>query len=104
MHAQITTYKLKDVPEADYIARMVEPDSPVLADVPGLHSKVWLANADTNTYGGFYLWRTRADMESFMASDLVAAVIARPFLTDITVRDYEVPDAPSRITRGLTGS
>lgn len=101
MHAQIITYKIKDITEADYVARMVEPDAPLLAKVPGLHSKVWLADREANTYGGFYLWQTRADMEAFMASDLVAAMAARPFITDVTFSNYEVQDAPSRITRGL---
>jgi hypothetical protein len=104
MHAQIITYKLNGISHAEYAARMVEPDSPILAKVPGLHSKVWLANAETNTFGGFCLWNTRADMESFMASELVAAVVARPFLSDIDVKDFEVPEAASRITRGLAAA
>ncbi|MCZ8283440.1 MAG: YdhR family protein [Aquidulcibacter sp.] len=101
MHAQIITYKLNGISNAEYAARMVEPDAPILAEVAGLHSKVWLANPETNTFGGFYLWHSRADMEAFMASELVATVVSRPFLSDIEVQDFEVPEAPSRITRGL---
>lgn len=104
MHAQLITYTLKGISEAEYVTQMVEPDSPILAQVPGLHSKVWLASPGMNTYGGFYLWRDRTDMDAFMASDLVAAVVARPFLGNIAVSDYAVVDGPSRITRGLGGS
>ncbi len=77
------------------------PDSPILATVPGLHSKVWLSNPQANTYGGFYLWNDRSSMESFMASDLVKAVVARPFLEGVHSEDFAVPDDASRVTRGL---
>ena len=35
MHAQLITYQLKDISQADYLKQMVEPDAPVLANVPG---------------------------------------------------------------------
>ncbi len=103
MHAQIITYKLKNISAADYQTQMVKPDAPILAAVSGLKSKVWLSNPDKNTYGGFYLWESRADMERFMASDLVKAVVSRPFLMDIHSEDFDIPEAASRITRGLAG-
>ena len=101
MHAQIITYQLKNISQEDYVKQMVEPDAPVLAEIPGLHSKVWLSNPGENTYGGFYLWENREQMEKFMASDLVKTVISRPFLTNVHSVDYAVPEGPSRITRGL---
>jgi heme-degrading monooxygenase HmoA len=101
MHAQMITYQLKDISEADYVAKMVAPDAPILATVPGLLSKVWLANKDKNEYGGFYLWRSREDMEAFMGSDLVKAVVSRPFLFNVHSNDYEIREEASRVTRGL---
>ena len=55
MHAQLITYQLKDISQAEYLKQMVEPDAPVLAKVPGLVSKVWLTDEEKNTFGGFYL-------------------------------------------------
>jgi hypothetical protein len=103
MHAQIITYRLNGMTEAEYLAGS-PPDAEVIAKVPGLVSKVWLADAATNTYGGFYLWVDRAAMEAFMASGLVGAIMARPHLAEITSRDFAAPDALSRTTRGLVGA
>ena len=42
--------------------------------MPGLISKVWLANPATNTYGGVYTWRDRASMEAFARSELFQGI------------------------------
>lgn len=101
MHAQIITYQLQNISPADYQSSMVAPDAPRLANVPGLLAKTWLANPDTNTYGGVYYWESPEAMANFMASDLVSVVVARPFLTNISSVDFTVPEAPSRLTRGF---
>ena len=101
MHAQLITYQLKDISQAEYLKQMVEPDAPVLAKVPGLISKVWLSDEAKNTFGGFYLWETKRAMEDFMHSDLVKAVVSRPFVTNVASVDFEVNHNASVITRGL---
>lgn len=101
MHAQLITYQLRDISQADYLKQMVEPDAPVLANVPGLVSKVWLADEGKNTFGGFYLWESKTAMENFMHSDLVKAVVSRPFVSNVASVDFEVNEKPSLITRGL---
>lgn len=100
MQMQILTYQLKDISQKEYVQQMVQPDAPILADLPGLLWKVWLANPETNTYGGVYLWQDRASMEAFMASDLLQTVAARPFLFNISSTDYEVREDATRVTRG----
>ena len=99
--AQIITYQLKDISQEEYLKQMVEPDAPILANVNGLISKVWLVDEEKNTFGGFYLWETKAAMEAFMHSDLVAAVVSRPFLKNVSSVDYTVNETASKITRGL---
>ena len=101
MQAQIITYQLKDISQEEYLKQMVEPDAPILANVNGLISKVWLVDEEKNTFGGFYLWETKAAMEAFMHSDLVAAVVSRPFLKNVSSVDYSVNETASKITRGL---
>lgn len=101
MHAQVITYQLKDISQAEYLKQMVEPDAPILASVNGLISKVWLADEQKNTFGGFYLWETKAAMEAFMHSELVAAVVSRPFVKNVSSVDFTVNEAASKITRGL---
>ena len=101
MHAQLITYQLRDISQADYLAHMVEPDAPVLANVPGLISKVWLADEAKNSFGVFYLWEDKSAMEAFMHSDLVKAVVSRPFVQNVSSVDFEVNQSASSITRGL---
>ena len=101
MHAQIITYQLKDISQEDYLKQMVEPDAPILANVNGLISKVWLVDEEKNTFGGFYLWETKAAMEAFMHSDLVAAAVSRPFVKNVSSVDYTVNEEASKVTRGL---
>src|SRR5690349_24252950 len=101
MHAQLITYQLGDISHADYLKQMVEPDAPILANVKGLLSKVWLTDEAKNTFGGFYLWENKTAMENFMHSDLVKAVVSRPFVNTVSSVDFEVNRNASLITRGL---
>jgi hypothetical protein len=101
MHAQLITYQLRDISQAEYLEQMVEPDAPVLAKVPGLISKVWLTDEEKNAFGGFYLWQDKAAMEAFMHSDLVKAVVSRPFVANVSSVDFEVNRHASLVTRGL---
>src|SRR6476620_1701517 len=101
MQAQLITYQLQDISQAEYLKKMVEHDAPVLAKVPGLISKVWLADEEKNAFGGFYLWENKTAMENFMHSDLVRAVVSRPFVKNVSSIDFEVNRDASLITRGL---
>jgi len=101
MHAQLITYQLQDISHAEYLKQMVEPDAPVLAKVKGLVSKVWLTDEEKNTFGGFYLWESKTAMENFMHSDLVKAVVSRPFVKNVSSADWQVNESASLITRGL---
>lgn len=101
MQAQIITYQLDDISQADYLKKMVEPDAPVLANVNGLISKVWLSDEEKNSFGGFYLWESKEAMDTFMHSDLVKAVVSRPFVKNVSSVDYTVNETASKITRGL---
>ena len=101
MRAQVITYQLKDISQPEYLKQMVEPDAPIVAKVKGLISKVWLSNEEENSFGGFYLWENKTAMEDFMHSDLVKAVVSRPFVKNVSSVDFEVNQTASLITRGL---
>jgi heme-degrading monooxygenase HmoA len=102
MHIQIINFHLKGVTEADFRA-LCDEVAPAFAEVPGLISKVWLANRTTNTYGGVYTWATRDAMEEYAKSDLFEAVATNPNLADITSIDFDVLEEPTSVTRGLVG-
>ncbi len=103
MHIQIVNFQLKDVSEEDYV-KSCEEEAPAFAELPGLISKVWLANRETNTYGGVYTWRDRQAMENYMKGELFSAVANDPNLVGITSKDFAVLEGPTRATRGLAGA
>jgi heme-degrading monooxygenase HmoA len=100
MHIQVINFHLNDLSETGYRA-LCDEVAPAFADVPGLISKVWLANRSTNTYGGVYTWTDRAAMEEFSKSELFSAVATNRNLADITSTDFDVLEDPTRATHGL---
>jgi len=100
MHIQIVNFHLRDLSDASFRAAC-DDLAPAFADVPGLVSKVWLANAATNTYGGVYTWVSRDAMDEYARSDLFAGVVANPSFADVTSTDFEVLEGPTGVTRGL---
>ncbi len=98
MHVQIITFHLKDMTEEGY-REACAGFVPAYAELPGLLAKVWLADPATNTYGGVYLFRDRAAMDAYVASDLFASVSAFPHFADLTARDFAVYDDLTSATR-----
>jgi hypothetical protein len=48
-----------------------------------------------------YLWVDKAAYEDFLASDLGKAVGSHPNIAELTMRDYAVDEASTRLTRGV---
>lgn len=99
MRIQIVNFQLKDITDADY-RKACEGIAPVFAEVAGLLSKVWLADQGSNAYGGVYTWLDRTAMAAHARSDLFHAMATNPNLTNLVSRDFDVLEAPSRVTRG----
>ncbi|HZY57630.1 MAG TPA: YdhR family protein [Rubrobacteraceae bacterium] len=100
MHIQIINFHLKGINEEDY-RKHCEIIAPALANLPGLISKVWLANSEANTYGGVYVWRDRQAMEDYKKTDIYKGMAANPNFEGITAKDFAVLEKPTRVTRGL---
>jgi quinol monooxygenase YgiN len=101
MHIQIVNFQLRDVSDARF-RELCDELAPAFADVPGLVSKVWLANPATNTYGGVYTWASREAMHDYARSDLFQGVATNPSFADVTATDFEILDGPTGVTHGLT--
>ena len=99
MHIQIINFQLSGATGEEYAA-LCDELAPAFAAVPGLVRKVWLANSDTGTYGGVYVWRDRQVMEDFTKTELFESVEKHPALTNITSVDFGVLEGPTQITRG----
>jgi hypothetical protein len=100
MHIQIINFGLKGVSEADY-AGLCDNLAQSYAAVPGLVRKIWLANSETGTYGGVYVWRDKQAMEDFATTDLFKSVANHPNLENITSTDFGVLPGPTQVTNGL---
>jgi quinol monooxygenase YgiN len=99
MRTQIINFQLKDLEEKAFNS-LCDQLAPTFAEVPGLISKVWLSNSQTNTYGGVYSWRDAAAMQVFLQSDLCRSIMSNPHFTNITSTDFAVLEAPTHVTRG----
>ena len=100
MIIQVVTFNLKDLSVAEYRS-VCDGLAPELARVPGLISKVWLADEASNTYGGVYTWGDREAMDDFARSDFFRAFATNPSFSDITSMAYGILEGPSQVTRGL---
>ena len=100
MHIQIINFQLKGISGEDY-SRQVEAIASAFANLPGLVSKTWLANSDTNTYGGVYFWRDRQAMEDYTETDIYKGMATNPNFDNVTVKDFAVLENPTQTTRGL---
>jgi heme-degrading monooxygenase HmoA len=94
MHVQIVNFNLKDMTDAGFRS-MANEVAPAFASVPGLLSKIWLADAGKNTYGGVYIWQDEAAMRAYLASDLGKGVVGNPNFDNLTSRDFEVLSGPT---------
>jgi hypothetical protein len=65
---------------------------------PGLLAKWWLADPGSGTFGGVYLFASRADADLSRETDLFRGMFTSPALTDVAVREFDVLDEPTAIT------
>jgi quinol monooxygenase YgiN len=95
---QVVNFNLKDLSDAEYRSAC-DGLAEELARVPGLISKVWLADEASNTYGGVYTWVDHQALDAFAQSDFFKAFAANPNFANITSTTFGVLEGPSQITR-----
>lgn len=100
MYLQVIRFQLAALTDADYRA-LGERLAPLFGDVPGLLAKIWLADPDTCTYGGVYLWWDRQALERFAHTELFAALAAPAHATNLCIEDYAVQEGPTLATLGI---
>jgi hypothetical protein len=99
MPMQVITFRLDGLDDAAYQAH-AEQTAPVFAALPGLRAKIWIANQQTNTYGGIYAWDDVAAMRAYQSGKIFQGLQANPHMTDVTVGDFSVLAGPTKVTRG----
>lgn len=100
MEILIVTFSLDGISDAEFRDQCDEI-APAFAAVPGLLSKVWLADPANGVYGGVYTFRDAPAADAYLDSDLMAHVAANPAFVDVTARRFAVLSGPTAVTRGL---
>lgn len=100
MQILIVNFSLDGLSENEF-ARSCDELAPAFAAVPGLASKVWLADRAEGVYGGIYTFESDEALDDYLQSDLFAGIGATPGLVNVSVRRFGVLDGPTRVTRGL---
>jgi hypothetical protein len=100
MEILIVNFNLAGITEEEFAASCDEL-APAFAAVPGLASKVWLADRAEGIFGGIYTFESEHAVDEYLASDLFAAVGSTPGFVNISVRRFGVLEGPTRVTRGL---
>jgi hypothetical protein len=99
MKIQIVTFQLDGI-DGEAYNHVCNEMAPAFAAVPGLQAKLWLADPDTNTYGGVYVFSDADAQAAFAESDLFAAVASNPNLAGATSRTFDVLPGPTAVTGG----
>lgn len=98
MIIQVVNFNLSGLSDADYRAAC-DGFARTLAQVPGLLSKVWLADEASNTYGGVYTWVDQQAMEAFAQSEFFKAFVGNPSFANITSATFGTLEGPNHLTR-----
>ena len=101
MHVQIINFTLNDLTHDAY-SDACNDIAETFANLPGLISKHWIANPETNTYVGVYFWESKEDMENYLKSEVFEEVANNPAFADATSKDFAILEGPTRTTRGIT--
>jgi hypothetical protein len=96
----VITFNLNGIDEAAYRG-LTEQVAPAFPGVPGLMSKIWLADQSTNTYGGVYVFSSREAVQAYLGSELVAGLKANPFVANVKERVFDTIEAATRVTQGV---
>lgn len=99
MLVQVINYTVSGMSEDEWKAA-TEPHAPIIGATPGLISKTWIADPETNSYGGVYLWESREAIDGFMNSAIVHGLAANPAIGNLSAHTFDVWEEHSRITRG----
>lgn len=70
------------------------------AAVPGLRWKIWLMNETESESGGIMLFDDDSSLQAFLEGPLAAQVTSHPALSDFSVKQFDMMEDETAITRG----
>ena len=76
------------------------PGAQPIAETPGLRWKIWLMNETQHEAGGIYLFDDQASLQAYLNGPIVAEIKNDPSLSNLSVKQFDVMEEHSTITRG----
>jgi hypothetical protein len=70
------------------------------ATAPGLRWKIWTINEAEQEAGGIYLFDDESAVKELLEGPLTAQVLSHPALSDFSVKQFDVMEEVTAITRG----
>jgi hypothetical protein len=92
-----------NVAENEYV-KAVTPLADPVSQVPGLQWKIWIINEAESEAGGIHLFEDEAACNAYLGSSLVETITSHPALSDFNVKQFDVMDEQSAVTRGPVGA
>jgi rhodanese-related sulfurtransferase len=80
------------------------PAAQPIADTPGLRWKIWLVNETEDECGGIYLFDDEAAVKAFLAGPMVAAAKEETFLSNASVKIFDIMAEHTATTQGPVGN
>jgi hypothetical protein len=97
MVVQIVQFQLAGISPSEYEAH-ARQIAPVFSGVPGLMAKAWLADPESNTFGGVYLWASRAAAEAYVDGEVFQAASRNPAFAGFRSSIFETLAVPTAAT------
>jgi len=94
MHAVLITFQ--STVSTDALADPFREYAEALRSVPGLICKTWIK--DGATLGGFHVFESRGDAETYLGSEMVAGLTSNPAFTAFSINHFDVFEELSRIS------
>lgn len=69
------------------------------AEVPGCLWKIWMVDDEKKEAGAVYLFKDEESLNNFKASPLVASVLSHPALSNFDLKERDILEDVSEITR-----
>ena len=85
--------------KAEYLKAFLEAAEPIAA-TEGLRWKVWPWNDEEQVGGGVYLFDDSSSAQAFLSGPIAAGLGQHPAVSDLSVKQFEVLEEPTAITRG----
>ncbi len=80
--------------------QVVAPLADQFAALPGLRWKIWMLNEAEREAGGIYLFDDEAAVQAFLEGPLAAQVTGHPALSEFSVKQFDVMEELTTVTRG----